>query len=47
MYVDMPPLGLGTFAPREPARGRLFGARGRLARDGDAPTPVLSEEELV
>lgn len=48
MYVDMPgPLGLGTFAPREPARGRLFGARGRLARDGDAPAPVLSEEELV
>lgn len=48
MYVDMPgPLGLGAFAAREPARGRLFGARGRLARDGAAPAPVMAEEELV
>lgn len=48
MYVDMPgPLGLGTFAPREAAAGRLFGARGRLAREGEAPAPVMSEEELV
>ena len=47
VYDDMPgPLGLGTFAPREPARGRMFGARGRLAREGDAPAPVLSEHEV-
>jgi Domain of unknown function (DUF4188) len=47
VYDDMPaPLGLGTFAPREPARGRMFGARGRLAREGQAPEPVLSETEL-
>jgi fumigallin biosynthesis monooxygenase-like protein len=47
VYDDMPaPLGFGTFAPREPARGRLFGARGRLAREGEAPEPVLSEGEL-
>jgi hypothetical protein len=47
VYDDMPgPLGFGTFAPRRPARGRMFGARGRLARAGDAPEPVLSEREL-
>ena len=47
VYDDMPaPLGLGTFAPREPARGRMFGSRGRLGRDGDAPAPVLAEHEL-
>jgi Domain of unknown function (DUF4188) len=48
IYDDMPgPLGIGTFAPLEPARGRMFGARGRLARDGDAPPPVVDETELV
>jgi hypothetical protein len=47
VYDDMPaPLGLGTFAPREPARGPMFGSRGRLGRDGDAPAPVLAEHEL-
>jgi len=47
VYDDMPsPLGLGTFAPREPARGRMFGARGRLRREGEAPEPVLAEREL-
>ena len=47
VYDDMPaPLGFGTFAPREPARGRMFGARGRLAREGQAPEPVLQEQEL-
>jgi Monooxygenase af470-like len=47
VYDDMPsPLGFGTFAPREPARGRMFGARGRLSREGEAPAPVLSEREL-
>ena len=48
VYDDMPgPLGFGTFAPRERARGRMFGARGRLARDGNAPPPVLAEEEVA
>jgi hypothetical protein len=48
VYDAMPgPLGFGRFAPREPARGRMFGARGRLARDGSAPAPVLAEEEVA
>jgi Domain of unknown function (DUF4188) len=47
VYDDMPkPLGLGTFAPREPARGRMFGARGRLSREGESAEPVLAEHEL-
>jgi hypothetical protein len=47
VYDDMPaPLGLGTFAPREPAQGRMFGARGRLRREGEAATPVIAEHEL-
>jgi hypothetical protein len=47
VYDDMPgPLGFGTFAPLEPARGRMFGARGRLAREGSPPEPVLSEHQL-
>jgi hypothetical protein len=46
VYDDMPkPLGLGTFAPRQPARGRMFGARGRLSRDGVAPEPVVAESD--
>lgn len=47
VYDAMPkPLGFGTFAPRQPARGRMFGARGRLSREGDAAEPVLAEHEL-
>lgn len=47
VYDDMPkPLGFGTFAPREQARGRMFGARGRLSREGDSAEPVLAEHEL-
>jgi hypothetical protein len=47
VYDDMPqPLGFGTFAPREPARGRMFGARGRLSREGEAAEPVLAEHEV-
>jgi Domain of unknown function (DUF4188) len=46
VYDDMPPFGLGTFAPRKPARGRLFGSRGRLGREGEPPAPVLAEHEL-
>jgi fumigallin biosynthesis monooxygenase-like protein len=48
VYDDMPgPLGFGVFAPMQPAHGRMFGARGRLARGGEAPPPVLPETELV
>jgi hypothetical protein len=47
VYDDMPqPLGFGTFTPREPARGRMFGARGRLSREGEAAEPVLAEHEV-
>jgi hypothetical protein len=46
VYDDMPALGLGSFAPRHPARGRMFGSRGRLGREGEAPEPVLSEHEV-
>lgn len=47
VYDDMPkPLGFGTFAPRQPARGRMFGARGRLSREGESAEPVLAEHEL-
>ena len=30
VYSDMPPFGLGSFAPRVPAHGRRDGARGRV-----------------
>ena len=44
VYDDMPgPLGFGKFAPRQPARGRMFGACGRLAREDAAPAPVRAE----
>ena len=46
VYDDMPkPVGFGTFAARVPARGRMFGARGRLSRDGAAPEPVVAEAD--
>jgi len=35
-----------TFAPAEPARGRMFGARSRAAREGNAEAPALTETEL-
>jgi hypothetical protein len=47
IYDDVgKPTGMMRFAPLEPARGRLFGARDRLKREGEAPPPVLSESEL-
>jgi hypothetical protein len=47
VYDDVPaPLGFGAFAPRLPARGRMFGARGRLTRPGESPEPVVAEREL-
>lgn len=38
--------GLARFAPVVPARGRLFGARGRLDRPGTGPSPVVDEAKL-
>ena len=47
VYDDMPgPLGLGTFAPLVPARGRMFGARGRLSLEGTAPAPIYDEDQV-
>lgn len=48
IYDTMPkPLGFSAFAPVEPARGRLFSARGRAGATGEETTaPALSEEEL-
>lgn len=47
IYDDMPRrIGLGAFAPLAPARGRLFGSRGRLGHRGDAPPAVVAESEL-
>jgi hypothetical protein len=47
VYLDMPPLGLGTFAPRKPARGTMFSARRRLERTGEGPPPVVAETDLA
>lgn len=47
IYDDLPgPLGFGTFAPLQTARGPMFSARTRLRVAGE-PTvpPVVSEEE--
>ena len=46
VYGDMPPTGLGRFAPLRPARGTLFSARGRLGLDGGTPAAVVSESDL-
>jgi hypothetical protein len=48
IYDDLPKLiGLASFAPVEPARGRMFGARSRAGREGAAATePALSEGDL-
>jgi hypothetical protein len=47
VYDDRPGgLGLGTFAPLVPARGQLFGARGRLSLEGTTPAPIYDEDEL-
>ena len=46
IWDDMPPTGLGKFAPTVPARGQMFSGRRRAGREG-APTvaPVVPEEE--
>jgi hypothetical protein len=47
VYIDMPPIGLGQFAPTKPARGSMFSARRRLGMREDAPLPPgIPEEEL-
>lgn len=46
MYIDMPPLGMGAAMPRRPARGSMFSARRRLAREGEVPEPVVAEADL-
>ena len=47
VYIDMPPVGLAAAMPRTPARGSLFSARRRLAREGYVPPPVLAESDLA
>lgn len=47
VYIDMPPVGLSRFAPREEARGSLFSARRRLGRNDEAEvTSAITEEDL-
>ncbi|MEO8592754.1 MAG: DUF4188 domain-containing protein [Candidatus Solibacter sp.] len=48
IYMDMPfPVGLGAFAPRQPARGAMFSARNRAAVTGAAQVDApVSETEL-
>ena len=48
VFIDIEvPLGLTAFAPRQPARAGLFGARGRLARGGDGGRAApLGEADL-
>lgn len=48
VYDDLPKLlGLAAFAPVEPVRGRMFGARTRAGREGaEIAAPALTEDEL-
>ena len=49
VYIDMPKVGLASFAPVSPARGSLFSARRRLGvreASESSPPPGISEEEL-
>jgi hypothetical protein len=47
VYIDMPPVGLGRFAPRNEARGTMFSARKRSGRQGpEAATSAIPESEL-
>jgi len=47
IYDDMPaPIGMMKFAPLKPARGPMFSARTRAAREGASPAAVVSEQEL-
>ena len=42
----MPPLGLGTFAPRQAAPRPDVRLARRLGMSGEAPAPVLAEHEV-
>ena len=47
VYDDMPMrLGFGQFAPLRPARGKMFGARGRAGLNGQPPADVVGEAAL-
>jgi Domain of unknown function (DUF4188) len=46
IYDDVSSIGMMKFAPLQPAHGRMFGARSRLEREGEAPPPVYTEAEL-
>jgi hypothetical protein len=47
IYDDMPaPIGMMKFAPLTPARGPMFSARTRAAREGTPPTAAVTEQDL-
>lgn len=47
VYIDMPSIGLASFAPKHPARGSMFSARRRLGLiEKNEPPPALSEDEI-
>ena len=47
IYDSVPGIGLSAFAPTQPARGRMFGARTRAGIEGEAAEPpAIAEEEL-
>ena len=49
IYLDMSekPLGVGSFAPRQPARKSMFSARSRLRAEGaTGVVPPVAEEEF-
>lgn len=47
IYDDMPaPIGMMKFAPMKTARGPMFSARTRAAREGHVPAPVVTERDL-
>lgn len=48
LELGVTPIGLGSFAPRQPARKSMFSARDRLGLDDadQAPPAAVAEEEL-
>jgi hypothetical protein len=47
IYDELPVrVGFAAFAPVIPARGHLFGSRGRLGREGAPPASVVAESEI-
>jgi Domain of unknown function (DUF4188) len=47
VYDDLSrPVGMLRFAPSTPARGRMFGARGRLGQGESRIAPVVPEESM-